>query len=117
MSGNDSENLKSGAATSLWAWAPASASLLFSATTAWLTYLYINAHDVAYHQSGRGPDHQLQPDLVNHEQLLSNARVVPALIALILAVVAFRGGPRWMAWLSLVVGVLGLVSISMFTLM
>ena len=117
MSGDDSEHLKNGAATSLSAWAPAIASLLFSATTAWLTYLYINAHDLAYHQPGRGPDHQLKPDLVNHEELLSSARVVAVLIALILAVAAFRVGPRWMAWFSLVVGVLGLVSITIFTLM
>ena len=117
MSADVSENPKNGAATSLWAWAPAIASLLSSATTAWLSYLYINAHDLAYHRAGRGPDNQLQPDLVNHEQFLSNARLVIALIALILAVVAFRVGPRWMAWFSLIVGVLGLVSITMFTLM
>jgi len=117
MSGDVSENPRNGAATSLWAWAPAIASFLSSATTAWLTYLYLNAHDLAYHRPGRGPDNQLQPDLVNHEQFISSARVVTALIALILATVAFRVGPRRMAWFSLIVGVLGLPSITLFTLM
>ena len=74
-----------------------------------LTYLYFNAHDLAYHQPGGGLEGRIRPDLVNREQFLGSAKIVTALIALILAVFAFRGGPRWMARLSLIVGVLGLV--------
>ena len=117
MNADSSEEMKEGARTRVWALVPAIASLLFSAATAWLTFLYLNAHDVAYHQPGRSIEYQLQPDLVHNERLLSSLRVVAALIAVILAAFAFRAGPRLMAWLSLIIGVLALVSITFFTMM
>ena len=116
MSGNVSAKVKKGETMSLWAWAPAVASLSFSAATAWLSYLYLDAHNLAYHQRGESLEYHL-PDLVQHEELLGSARIVTALIAVILAVIAFRGGPRWMAWLSLIIGLLGFVSLPWFTLM
>jgi 1,4-dihydroxy-2-naphthoate octaprenyltransferase len=115
MSGNASEEMKNGAITPIWAWAPSIASLFFSAATTSLNSLYLNAHDLAYHQPSAGPEYQLNPELVNHEQLLSSARIVTAFIALILAAIAFRVGPRWMAWLSLIIGALGMLSIPYFT--
>ena len=79
---------------------------MFSATTVWMAHLYINAHVLAFHRLNSDSNHRLQPGLLNHAQLLSNARVVTTLIAVILALVALRVGPRWMAMSSLIVGVL-----------
>jgi hypothetical protein len=115
MNRDVAEKLKNGATTSRWARAPAIVSLLFSATTAWLTHLYVNAHELAYHQPGQRLDVPLRSDLVDSAAFLSAARLVPALTALILAMVAFRGGPRWLAWLSLIISVLVMVSLPFYT--
>jgi len=160
--------IKDGATRPVWAWVPAVASIFFSAATVCLTFLYLNAHDMAYHQSGVGPEYQLQPDLVHREELLGSVhwkvnilrvgaglvpariacamrfillriiragtspaptnhqqtyspmysvRIMTVFVALILSAIAFRVGTRMMAWLSLIIGVIGLVSIPLFTMM
>ena len=97
MNADSSEEMKEGARTRVWALAPALASLLFSAATVCLTFLYLNAHGVAYHRPGGSPEYQLQPDLVHNEQLLGSLRIVAAFMAVILAAFAFRAGSRLMA--------------------